>query len=55
MADVNSRFAIVTKEEILHLFLFLECGMMLSPSLYMRIQLFSSISVNSLEYSAGFR
>ena len=38
MAVVNSRFAVVTEEEILQMFIFLEC-VVLSPSLYMLIQL----------------
>ena len=46
MTGVKSRFAVATEEEILQIFTFLE-SVVLSPSLYMLIQLFSSISVNS--------
>ena len=46
MAGLNSRFAVVTEEKILQMFTFLEC-VVLSPSLFMLIQLFSLISVNS--------
>ena len=46
MAGVNIRFAVVTKDEILQMLIFLEC-FELSPSLYLLLQLFSSISVNS--------
>ena len=42
---INSRFAVVTEEEILQMRTFLEC-VVLSPKLYMLIQLSSSISVN---------
>ena len=47
MADVNSRFAVVTEEEILQMLTFLE-RVALSSSLHMLIQLFSSFSVKGL-------
>ena len=46
MAVVNSRFAVVTEKEILQMISFPEC-VVLSPSLYIVIQLFLSISVES--------
>ena len=46
MACINSRFAVVTQEEFLQTLTFLEC-VVCHPSLFMLIQLFSSISVNS--------
>ena len=46
MAVVNSRFAVVTEKEILQMISFAEC-VVLSPSLYIVIQLFLSISVES--------
>ena len=46
IASVNSRFAVLTEEEILQIRTFLE-RVVWSPSLYFRIHLFSSLSVNS--------
>ena len=46
MANVNSPFAVVIEEKILQILTFPEC-VVLSPSLYMLILVFSSISVNS--------
>ena len=43
---INSRFPVVTEKEILQMRTFPEC-VVLSPKLYMLIQLSSSISVNS--------
>ena len=43
---INFIFMVVTEEEILQMLTFLEC-VVLSLSLYMLIQLFSSVSVNS--------
>ena len=45
MAGMNTCVAAVTDEEILQMFTFLEC-VVLSSSLYMTIQLFSSIPEN---------
>ena len=42
MAGVNSSLVVVTEEEILQMLIFLEC-VMLQPSLYLLIHLFSSI------------
>ena len=54
-SGLNSRFAVVTEEEILQMFTFLECTVF-SPSLYMLIQLISSISVpNGFEFNLDFR
>ena len=47
MADINSRFALVIEEEILPLAYFLE-SVVLSPSLYMLMQLLSSTLVSKL-------
>ena len=46
MTGVNFRFAVVTEEEILQMLTYLE-RVVLSTSLHMLIQLFSSIFVNS--------
>ena len=46
MTGINSRFAEVTEEEMSQTLTFLEYDV-LSPSFYMLIQLFFSISMNS--------
>ena len=46
MAGINFRSSVVTEKEILQMLTFLECVVM-SPSLYMLINLFPSVSVNS--------
>ena len=46
MAGINTHFAVVSEEGIFQMLVFLECVELLS-SLYMLIQLFSSILMNS--------